>query len=99
METLKEIDGRPWAEFGRTGKAITQNKVAWLLKPLGITTENIPIGERRPKGYRLQVFEEAFARYLGADMRANRREGASEPLKRYEADETGTSESLSKRYL
>jgi putative DNA primase/helicase len=84
VETLKEIEGRPWAEFGKTGKPITQNKVASLLKPLGITTENVPIGDRRPKGYRHHVFQDAFARYLGP-------QGVSEPLNRYFTDEMRTS--------
>ena len=47
--------------------------------------ENVRIDDKVPKGYLLEHFKEAFARYLGP-------EGASEPLHRYNADEMGTSE-------
>ena len=33
VAALVAIEGRPWAEYGRTGKPITQNKLARLLKP------------------------------------------------------------------
>src|SRR5262249_14333819 len=79
-------EGRPWAEMGKAGKPLTQNKLARMLKPLGIAPENIYVGdEKRPKGYVFKHFEEAFTRYLPP-------EGASEPLNRYNADETGTSD-------
>ena len=79
-------DGRPpWAEYGRSEKPITPGKLARLLKPLAIAPENIRIGDKVPKGYVLERFKEAFARYLAP-------EGASEPLHRYNADETGTSD-------
>ena len=85
-EALAEMDGRPWAEFGRNEKPITQNKLARLLKPLKIVPDSIRIDEKRtPKGYYLNQFEEAFSRYLDP-------EGASEPQHRNNADEMGTSE-------
>src|SRR5262249_4123340 len=42
-------------------------------------------GDRVHKGYVFKHFEDAFTRYLPP-------EGASEPLQRYNADETGTSD-------
>lgn len=36
IERLCAIVPRPWSEFGRTGKAITQNRLARLLRPLAI---------------------------------------------------------------
>ena len=36
IEKLCEIEPRPWSEYGKSGKAITQNQLARLLKPLGI---------------------------------------------------------------
>jgi hypothetical protein len=62
IERLCVIMPRPWAEFGKSGKPITQNKLARLLKPLGIGPHLI--GPDRLAGYRLAQFAEAFERYL-----------------------------------
>jgi hypothetical protein len=35
VQRLIELEGRPWAELGRSGKPLTQNSLARLLKPLG----------------------------------------------------------------
>jgi len=85
VAALVAIEGRPWAELGKSRKPLTQNGLARRLKPLGITPENIRLGDKVPKGYLLERFKEAFSRYLGP-------EGASEPLHRHNADETGTSD-------
>lgn len=84
-EALADMEGRPWAEYGRTEKPITPGKLARLLKPLAIVPENIRVGDKVPKGYLLERFEEAFARYLAP-------EGATKPLHRYNPDKTSTSE-------
>jgi putative DNA primase/helicase len=77
---LVAIEGRPWPELGRSRKPLTQNGLARRLKPLAITSQNIRIGDKVPKGYLLVWFREAFSRYLG-------HEGASETLQRNKADE------------
>ena len=69
IERLCAIVPRPWSEFGRTGKAITQNRLARLLRPLAIAPELI--GSDRLSGYKLARFEEAFARYLGPEGVSN----------------------------
>ena len=76
---LVALEGHPWAEMGNSGKPLTQNKLARMLKPLGIIPENIRVGDGVPKGYVFAHFEGAFARYLLS-------QGASEPLQ-----QTGTS--------
>src|SRR5215211_7642221 len=43
---LGEIEGHPWSEYGRTGKPLTQNQLARLLKPLAIASENIRVGDK-----------------------------------------------------
>jgi hypothetical protein len=63
IERLIAIVPRPWAEFGKSGKPITQNKLARLLKPLGIGPHLIGWPDRL-SGYRLAQFAEAFERYL-----------------------------------
>jgi Protein of unknown function (DUF3631) len=85
VKALIELEGRPWAELGKSRKPLTQNRLARMLKPLGIAPENIRVGDKVPKGYVLARFEETLSRYLPS-------EGASEPLHRYKADEMGTSE-------
>jgi len=66
---LLEIVPRPWTEMGKPPKPMTQNKLARLLKPLGIRSELI--GEDRLAGYRLAHFEEAFTRYLAPEGVSN----------------------------
>lgn len=66
VETLVAMEGRPWAEWGKAGKPITQNALARLLSPLRITPESVRIGDSTPKGYLLARFDDAFSRYLPA---------------------------------
>jgi hypothetical protein len=66
IEKLCEIVPRPWAEYGKNGKEITQHQLARLLKPLGIPTRKIGSGADRVNGYLRADFEEAFERYLGS---------------------------------
>jgi putative DNA primase/helicase len=63
-DALASIEGRPWAEMGKTGKAITQNSIARLLAPFKISPDSVRMGDATPKGYLLAQFEDAFSRYL-----------------------------------
>jgi len=83
-EKLHGLEDRPWAEWGRNGKPISPNQIARLLRPFGVAPENIAASGRRPKGYLLARFQEAFERYLDAP-------GVSEPLNRYSPTAAGTS--------
>ena len=71
-KALAEIEGRPWAEYGKTGKPLTQNQLARLLKPLAIAPDRIWIGEERVRGYLAYWFAEAFSRYLPSEGSRNR---------------------------
>ena len=84
IERLVEITPRPWSEFGRSGKPITQNKLARLLKPLGIAPVQIRVEGEKARGYERHQFEDAFARYLASEGVSNRYSGTN-------ADNTGTS--------
>jgi hypothetical protein len=64
VKDLVALEGRPWAEMGKAGKPLTQKRLARMLRPLGITPENIHVGDKVPKGYVFAHFEEAFTRYL-----------------------------------
>jgi hypothetical protein len=84
IERLVEITPRPWAEYGRSGKPITQNKLARLLKPLGIAPVQIRVEGEKARGYERHQFEDAFARYLASEGVSNRYSGTN-------ADNMGTS--------
>jgi Protein of unknown function (DUF3631) len=85
VEALVAMEGRPWAEFSKIRKPLTQNGLARLLKPLKITPDNIRVGDRVAKGYHLAQFQDAFRRYL-------RDAGGFKPPPRYNADEMGSCE-------
>jgi putative DNA primase/helicase len=76
---LVGLTTRPWAEYGRSGKPITQNGLARILKPLGITSELL--GDGRLHGYRLEHFKEAFDRYLPSKSPPHNRSTAHNPYK------------------
>jgi putative DNA primase/helicase len=83
---LVEFEGRPWAEYGHSGKPLSQNRLAALLKPTGIGPNQIKFdGPKGYKGYRSRQFDEAFERYLPP-------KGALETKPRNKPDEMGTSE-------
>ena len=68
VTALVAIEGRPWAELGKSRKPLTQNGLARRLRPLSIAPDSVRVDEKRtPKGYYLHQFKEAFARYLGAE--------------------------------
>jgi Protein of unknown function (DUF3631) len=66
---LHEMADRPWRELGRNETAITQNKLARMLKPFAIA----PTGSIRlalggtSKGYKREAFIEAWNRYLSPE--------------------------------
>jgi putative DNA primase/helicase len=62
-QRLIELEGRPWAEFDH-GRPLTQNRLARLLKPLGIGPENVGPENSRVRGYKRHQFQDAFERYL-----------------------------------
>ena len=64
VEALLEMKDRPWPEFGRADKPITQSKLAGLLKDFGIRPCNVWVGAKPLKGYGRGQFGDAFARYL-----------------------------------
>jgi putative DNA primase/helicase len=69
---LVELEGRPWAEYGRHGKPMTQNQLARALKPIGIAPEVIREGKGTARGYTTGQFTEAFERYLAVEGSSNR---------------------------
>jgi len=64
IERLLRLEGRSWQEMPRSGKPITPNRLAKLLKPFGIFPRDLWIEGRCIKGYVRRAFDEAFCRYL-----------------------------------
>lgn len=64
---LGDMEERPWSEW-RHGKTITARGVAKLLHPYGITPGTVRFMDDTDKGYTLEQFQEAFARYLPAHL-------------------------------
>ncbi|HTJ10353.1 MAG TPA: DUF3631 domain-containing protein [Candidatus Binataceae bacterium] len=66
---LGEMEARPWSEWGRHQKPITQRQLASQLKPFSITPGTVhPVPEESAKGYRYRDCKEAFSRYLDDDL-------------------------------
>jgi putative DNA primase/helicase len=85
VERLCAIEGRPWAEYGRSRKPITQNTLATLLRKLKITPGQVRFSsDDSRKGYKRHQFDDAFARFLP--------EGGFEPKHRNKRDEIRTTE-------
>jgi putative DNA primase/helicase len=64
VQRLVDLESRPWAELGRGRKALTQNGLARLLKPLAIAPGNVGPENNRARGYKRGQFQDAFERYL-----------------------------------
>ena len=63
VEWLKALDERPWAGWNKD-KGIRPVDLAKQLGAYGIKSKNVRIGEIQKKGYELDDFADAFARYL-----------------------------------
>jgi len=87
VKALVALEGRPWAEMGKSRKPLTQNRLARMLKPLGIAPGNVGPEDNRKRGYSVAQFRDAIDRYLAP-------EGASQPPIRTDHDETGTSQAF-----
>jgi hypothetical protein len=64
-EALAEIEDRPWGEYGKAQKNLSQNQLARLLKPFTIGSHSVRLADgTTPKGYERKDFADAFTRYL-----------------------------------
>jgi putative DNA primase/helicase len=60
---LCDLEDRPWRDMGG-GKGLTTHKLASLLKPFGISPQQIKTCNVNKRGYRAAQFADAWARYL-----------------------------------
>jgi hypothetical protein len=93
-EALAAMEGRPWAEYGKSGKPISKNQLAKRLKRFGIVPDTIRIGGDTAKGYYRNQFEEAWKRYLAPQSAAHLlpSQEASETSQRHNPTAASTSE-------
>jgi hypothetical protein len=73
VEVLLGVESSPWAELGKSRKPLSQNKLARMLKPLGIAPEVFWEEAKTERGYLLSQFADAFARYLPSEGDSNRK--------------------------
>jgi hypothetical protein len=85
IERLCKIMPRPWGEYGKKKKELTQNQLARLLKPLAIVPQVLRIGTETPSGYYRHQFVEAWERFLSP-------EGEFKPQHLNKSDEIRTSD-------
>jgi hypothetical protein len=64
VHDLCEMEGAPWAEWGKAEKPITPSKMARLLHRYGIQPHTIRLGAKTIKGYEREDFADAWRRYL-----------------------------------
>jgi len=66
VEALKNLTEAPWNDWNR-GKGLTTNALSRLLKPFSIISRTVRVDVETAKGYRLDLFRDAFSRYLPCD--------------------------------
>ena len=63
VAALTKREDRPWPEW-KHGQPLTTRQLAKLLAPFGIGPRVTWSGSKSARGYQLQDFDDAFARYL-----------------------------------
>jgi putative DNA primase/helicase len=91
VEQLAELEDRPWPEW-KQGKPITPRQLARLLEQFEIAPKLLKIAGATVRGYRLEQFADAFARYLGDSALPS-----VTPLPANNCAESGASDSVTDR--
>jgi hypothetical protein len=63
LELLRAIEDSPWA----SEVELTPRKLARFLRPFGVESRQVRVGEKTAKGYLLSELQSAFARYRASD--------------------------------
>jgi putative DNA primase/helicase len=80
IEALCSDDEKPWKTYGK-GFPITPRQLANTLKPYGIHSKSIRIGDDTAKGYVKDHLTEAFSRYIPSPPSASVTASQSAPAK------------------
>lgn len=63
-DLLAAMEERPWGDW-KHGKSISPHQLARLLKPYGVGSRNLRVGDKAGiKGYCMEDFSDAFTRYI-----------------------------------
>ena len=92
IATLLGMDERPWSEVAR-GKPINPQAMTALLKPFGVFSTKTRKAGDQSRGYALNAFADAWARYLPPDSS----EGAFDPSHRPKSSNGAASDPTSIR--
>lgn len=64
VKELAEIEGREWAEYGKSRKPISTNQLAKLLRLFNVLPRTVKfLDGKTAKGYHREMFDEVFERY------------------------------------
>ena len=80
---LIATQGRPWAEYGKSGKPISKNQLAKRLKRFKIVPDSVRLWDKTLKGYYRHQFQEAWDRYLSSALQdpPPKRSAVTTPIK------------------
>lgn len=79
LERLYKLDESPWASMPRTGKALDARGLARFLRPYGVRSRDVRVGETVAKGYRAEDLADPWSRYLPPDKSATSATSATSP--------------------
>jgi hypothetical protein len=76
---LAEMEGRPWAEFGRSSKPLTTHQLARLLKPFKVSPGSVrpDVPGDGTKGYKRESLVDLWDRYFQVGTSAQPKETAT----------------------
>ena len=77
-ERLANMEGHPWAEWGKQRKPITKNQLAKPLAAFGVSSRDIRGEGGVKKGYLREDFDDVFDRYL-PESGESKRDNATAP--------------------
>ena len=66
VDALNDDDDLPYGAWNDQ-KGITARELARKIKPYEVSSHSVRIGDRTPKGYHLDQFEDAFKRFIPPD--------------------------------
>jgi hypothetical protein len=70
LAALNGLDESPWGAR-RRGEGLDARGLAKLLRPFGIRSRTVRVGDKTAKGYHLEQFEQPFARHLPEGSQAS----------------------------
>lgn len=77
VDSLVQLEHRPWAEWGKSARPITPNQLAAFLKRYDVRPGSLRTETGRGWGYELQDFAEAFKRFLPSSPPSSSRDAVT----------------------